>query len=111
MLLELKALGLRFLCGVLVGAVWRDADTGQSWAGYRYDSLWGHIETGAEWFVLRKHHRTGEVRLRIEAVWRAGQLPTWWSRIGFALLRPLYLRLWQRRSVRRLVASAPAAGK
>jgi uncharacterized protein (UPF0548 family) len=102
MLLELKVLGLRLLCGVTVRAV-RDEQTAESssW-GFRYDTLEGHVEAGAEWFLLSKEHATGEVRFRIQAAWHEGSLPNWWTRIGFHLLARRYQRAWHRAAYARL---------
>lgn len=99
LLLELKALGvLRYLGGAVVGAVRSDSDEERTVFGFRYDTLEGHLEQGAEWFLLTKEHATGELRFRIEAAWRPGQFPNWWSRLGFAVLGPLYQRLWHHRA-------------
>jgi uncharacterized protein (UPF0548 family) len=92
MLLELAVLGLRYLVGTVVGAVHRDEDS----FGFRYDTLVGHIETGAEWFFLMKDRQTGEIRFQIEAAWREGDFPNVWSRVGFAVLGRRYQRAWHR---------------
>lgn len=96
MLLEMRALrALHYLGGVRVGAVREDEGAdGETVYGYRYDTLQGHIECGAEWFLLTKEHRTGDLRLRIEAHWKPGQFPNWWSRAGFTYLGPHYQRRW-----------------
>ncbi len=102
MLLELKVLGLHLLCGVTVRAV-RDEQTGETstW-GFRYDTLAGHVESGAEWFLLSKEHATGKVRFRIQATWHEGTLPNWWTRLGFSLLSARYQRAWHRTAYARL---------
>jgi len=102
MLLEIRVLGLRFLCGAVVGEV--RAETGESGAsyGFRYDTLEGHIERGAEWFILTKDRGTGEIRYRIEAYWRPGEFPNWWSRLGFHLVAHGRQREWHHRAQRRL---------
>lgn len=107
LLLEIRALGVRYLGAARVGAVRREPDV----FGYRYDTLQGHIEAGTEWFLLAKEMATGAVRFRIEATWRTGDLPNWWSRIGFPLLSPLYRRLWHHRAHQRLrrIANAPGS--
>ena len=102
MLLELKAMGFRFLAGTRVGATRREATEHETVLGYRYDTLEGHIESGWEWFLLTKSHATGEVRFRIAAEWRPGDFPNAWSRIGFALLGRRYQRRWARRAHQRL---------
>lgn len=102
MLLELKAVGLRFLAAVRVGATRRDTRDHETIFGYRYDTLQGHIEAGCEWFLLTKSHATGEVRFRIVADWREGEFPNAWSRVGFRLLGPRYQRRWVRSAHRRL---------
>jgi uncharacterized membrane protein/uncharacterized protein (UPF0548 family) len=110
MLLEIKVLGLRYLCGVVVGAVADRREADRSLFGFRYDTLASHIEAGAEWFLLTKDHASGEVRFRIEALWREGQLPNWWSRAGFKLLAPRYQRAWHRLAYLRLRAALQARG-
>lgn len=96
MLLELRALGLRFLCPVQVADVRLESPVGETRFGYSYVTLDGHIECGREWFVLSKDHATGEVRFHIEAKWREGQFPNLWSRAGFALVGRRYQRAWHR---------------
>lgn len=109
MLLELKPLVLRYLCGVVVGATREEVtDTHTLW-GYRYETLEGHLETGAEWFLLEKDHRTGVITFRIEAHWKPGQFPNWWSRVGFRLLAPRYQRRWHGAAQRRLAAIGAGA--
>lgn len=99
MLLEMRAFRvLHFLSGVVVGAVRSEEAGGKTIFGFRYDTLEGHIEAGTEWFLLTKEHATGEIRLRIEASWRPGQFPNWWSRLGFSLTGPRYQKIWHRRA-------------
>jgi uncharacterized protein (UPF0548 family) len=102
MLLELKPLALRFLAGVKVGAVRDEQSDIETVFGFRYDTLAGHVESGWEWFILTKSHATGEVRFRIQADWKPGDFPNWWSRVGFAALGIHYQRRWTRRSHARL---------
>lgn len=102
MLLELKALGFRFLAGTVVSAVRQETTSTETVFGYRYDTLRGHIERGWEWFVLSKVHATGEVRFRINADWQPGEFPNRWSRIGFLLVGLRYQRRWVRRAHARL---------
>lgn len=111
MLLEVKVLGLRFLNGVRVKAVRDESDDHRSSFGFRYDTLRGHIEIGYEWFVLSKNHESGEVRVRIEAHWRLGEFPTWWSRVGFFIFGARLRERWRRRAVARLrrLARQPSA--
>jgi uncharacterized protein (UPF0548 family) len=109
MLLELKPLVLRYLCGTVVGAEREATDDGRTEWGYRYETLVGHLETGAEWFLLEKDHRTGVITFRIEAHWKPGQFPNWWSRLGFRLLAPRYQRRWHRQAQRRLAAIGAGA--
>lgn len=97
MLLEIKVLGLRYLCPAVVNRVRQELDV----FGFRYDTLEGHIERGVEWFLLTRNNR-GEIRFRVEARWRNGQFPNWWSRIGFIVLSGYYQRKWHRRAHRRL---------
>ena len=102
LLLELKVLGLRYLCGARVGAV-RDEEVDDTAVfGFRYDTLDGHIETGSEWFLLTKSLTTGAIGFRIVARWRRGDFPNWWSRAGFAVLAPHYQRRWHRSAHHRL---------
>ncbi len=102
MLLEIKALGLHYLCGVVVGAVRSYELEGRTVFGFRYETLEGHIEAGFEWFLLTLDHATGETWFRIQATWREGQLPNWWSRIGFRLLARRFQRAWHRLAYLRL---------
>jgi uncharacterized protein (UPF0548 family) len=96
-LLEVKVLGLRYLCPALVTRVRDDGNV----YGFRYDTLEGHIERGLEWFVLTKNAE-GEIRFRIEARWQHGNLPNWWSRFGFMILSGPYQRYWHRQAHRRM---------
>lgn len=112
MLLEIKVFGLHYLCPVLVTKIRDDAGV----YGFRYDTLEGHIERGVEWFLLSKTP-DGEIRFRIEARWRPGDLPNWWTRVGFKLLSGRYQRMWHRRAHYRMSlfahlgpAGMPAAG-
>lgn len=104
MVVELKVMGLHLLCGVAVTAVREDHGPETSVWGYRYDTLQGHVEAGAEWFLLSKEHVTGEVRFRIQATWREGTLPNWWTRLGFSVLARRYQRAWHRQAHVRLRA-------
>jgi uncharacterized protein (UPF0548 family) len=109
MLLEIKVLGLRYLSPVVVGEVRDLAGPRHTSWGYRYDTLVGHLESGWEWFVLYKDHDSGEVSFRIQAVWRPGQFPNWWSRLGFRWLARRYQRAWHRRAYLRLRARLGSA--
>jgi hypothetical protein len=74
-------------------------------------TLEGHLEAGQEWFLLAKDPATGEVRFRIQARWRPGQLPTWWSYLGFHLFAPRRQRAWHRLAhlrLRRMLAARSA---
>lgn len=90
-LLEIKVLGLRYLCPALVTRVRDEANA----YGFRYDTLEGHIERGMEWFLLTKD-QDGAIRFRIEARWQQGDMPNWWSRAGFTALSGYYQRKWHR---------------
>jgi hypothetical protein len=46
LLLELKVLGLRYLCAAAVMRVRKETDEKSSWFGFRYDTLQAHIERG-----------------------------------------------------------------
>ncbi|WP_239489874.1 DUF1990 family protein [Luteitalea sp. TBR-22] len=96
-LLEIRVLGLRYLCPALVSRVRDRPDE----FGFRYDTLEGHIERGVEWFVLTQDAR-GDIRFRIEARWKEGEFPNWWSRLGFSLLSGYYQRKWHRLAHQRL---------
>ena len=97
MLLEARAFRiLRYLGGVVVGAVRSDSTDEESVFGFRYETLKGHIERGAEWFLLKKIHSTGSIRFRIQAAWLPGQFPNWWSRVGFSLVGEYYQKRWHR---------------
>ena len=92
-LLEIKVLGLHYLCPTLVTNVRSEPGV----YGFRYDTLDGHIERGMEWFLLTKD-ADGAIRFRIEARWQRGEMPNWWSRAGFAVLSGFYQRRWHRRA-------------
>jgi uncharacterized protein (UPF0548 family) len=102
MLLEIKVLGLRFLCAVVVTEVLSETDDRETRFGFRLDTRAPHLERGFEWFVLTKDHRDGTVRFSITALWEPGQFPNRWSRLGFRLLARRYQRAWHRRAYRRL---------
>jgi uncharacterized membrane protein/uncharacterized protein (UPF0548 family) len=93
-LLELKTVGLRYLCPVRIGAVRSEANGERTVFGFRFDTLQGHLEAGREWFLLSKDHRSGELRFHIKAAWREGQFPNWWSHVGFELVGRRYQRAW-----------------
>lgn len=97
LLLEIKVLGLHYLCPAVVHKVRDEASV----YGFRYDTLEGHIEQGVEWFLITRD-AAGAIRFRIEARWREGDFPNWWSRAGFTLLSGPYQRRWHRRAHRRL---------
>ncbi|MEW4567605.1 DUF1990 family protein [Tautonia sp. JC769] len=102
MLLELKVLGFRFLGGCRVTHLREETEDGSTAFGFRYDTLAGHIERGFEWFLLTKDHQTGEIHFRIEAHWRLGDFPNWWSRLGFRILGERYRHRWRVRAPDRL---------
>ncbi len=102
MLLEIKVLGLRYLCAVVVSEVVAGANAHETWFGFRVDTLAPHLERGSEWFIITKNHRDGTVRFSISALWEPGQFPNRWSRLGFKLLARRYQRAWHRRAFRRL---------
>jgi uncharacterized protein (UPF0548 family) len=101
MLLEIQVLGLHYLCPTVVNRVREDPGL----FAFRYDTLEGHIERGVEWFVLTKND-LGEIRFRVEARWREGEFPNWWSRLGFLVLSRYYQRKWHRRAHHRLSSLA-----
>jgi uncharacterized protein (UPF0548 family) len=103
MLLEIRVLLLRYLCGVLIAAVEEEQSATTARFAFRYDTLDGHIERGAEWFILTKDLATGRISFRIAAAWRPGDFPNWWSRLGFRALARRYQLRWHRRAHRRLV--------
>jgi uncharacterized protein (UPF0548 family) len=96
-LLEIKVLGLHYLCPALVSSVRDDGNV----YGFRYDTLDGHIERGLEWFLLTRNAQ-GEIRFRIEARWQRGHFPNWWSQLGFMVLSGPYQRRWHRLAHQRL---------
>lgn len=106
MLLEIKIWGLHYLAGVVIAEVRSETGADQSVFGFRYDTLEGHIERGAEWFLVTKDHRTGEVSFRVDAYWLPGDFPNTWSRIGFLLLARRYQRRWHLRAHARLFVLA-----
>lgn len=102
MLLEIKVFGLHFLSGVRVHSVREETAGNKTIFGFRYDTLDGHIERGMEWFLLTKDHDTGVIWFQIEAHWRLGQFPNWWSRLGFRLVGHYFRALWRHRAPKRL---------
>jgi uncharacterized protein (UPF0548 family) len=102
MLLELRVMGFRFLGGVRVMDVREAVEHDTTLFGFRYDTLAGHIERGFEWFLLTKDHETGDIHFRIEAHWRLGDFPSWWSRLGFLVLGETYRTRWRHRAPERL---------
>jgi uncharacterized protein (UPF0548 family) len=102
MLLELKVVGFRFLCGVRVHSIREEYEGNTSYFGFRYDTLAGHVEEGYEWFLLTKDHATGGIHFKIEAHWRMGQFPNWWSRIGFMFIGEQIRSMWRHRAPERL---------
>ncbi len=95
-LLEIKALGLRYLCGVRVTDVDLRETGRRTIFTLRLATLDGHIERGTERFRLFKDHRDGAVRFRLAARWRPGQFPNWWSRVGFHAVNYFYRTTWHR---------------
>lgn len=110
MLLEIKVLGLRYLCGTRVTRV-RDRREGtRVTREFLYETLQGHFEVGSEWFSLSKDTATGEVWFRISASWRPGNFPNWWSRLGFEALGRKYQLAWHRLAYVRLRALVSHGG-
>lgn len=101
-LLELKVLGLHYLSGVRVHSVRDEAVGDTTIFGFRYDTLDGHIERGCEWFLLIKDHRTGAIKFKVEAIWRLGDFPNWWTKLGFKLLGERYRIRWRHEAPLRL---------
>jgi len=95
-LLEIRVLGLRYLCPVRIAAVRSHANPTRTLRAIALDTLEGHLERGREWFFLRKDHETGEIRFRVQAAWRTGDFPNAWSHAGFLVLAPRYQRAWHR---------------
>ena len=110
MLLEIKVLGFRFLNGCRVMEVRDGVEHDTTYFGFRYDTLEGHIERGFEWFLLTKDHETGDIHFRIEAHWKLGEFPTWWSHLGFRLFGDRFRRHWRHQAPARLkrLAEEPA---
>jgi uncharacterized membrane protein/uncharacterized protein (UPF0548 family) len=101
-LLELRAVGLRYLCPTRVERVRRDGSTGEARFSLGLVTLEGHLECGREWFHLTQDLTTGELIFDIQARWRPGQFPNRWSRFGFGLLSRRYQRAWHRLAQRRM---------
>jgi hypothetical protein len=59
--------------------------------------------------LLSKNHESGQLRFRIEAHWRLGRFPNWWSRVGFWLIGARLRELWRRRAVAHLRSLARRA--
>lgn len=110
MLVEVLVLGLRYLNPVVVARVRNFSDETHSMRAFRYDTLEGHFERGLEWFMLTKDHQTGDVDFTVHAGWRGGELPNWWSRIGFRLLARRYQRAWHRLAHTRMRALIGSVG-
>jgi uncharacterized protein (UPF0548 family) len=102
MLLEIKVWGLHFLSGVRVHSVRDESLDDKSTFGFRYDTLEGHIERGFEWFLLTKDHASGAIDFKIEAHWRLGDFPNWWSKVGFKLIGERSRERWRRAALERL---------
>jgi uncharacterized protein (UPF0548 family) len=102
MALEIKILGLHYLCGVRIAAVRENETASEISFAFRYDTLEGHMEIGSEWFTLTKHKETGEIWFRISASWRPGKFPNWWSEVGFHVLSQRYQLAWHRLAYLRL---------
>lgn len=96
MLLEAQVWGLHYLGAAVVAALRDDREPTRSEHGFRYDTLADHFERGSEWFIVTKDHASGDVTFTIHAVWQRGELPNFWSKIGFHLLAPRYQRAWHR---------------
>ena len=104
MLLEARVLGLHYLGAAVVAMLRNARDATRAEHGFRYDTLDCHFERGSEWFIVGKDIHTGDITFTIHAVWRRGQLPNFWSRIGFTILAPRYQRAWHRLAHLRLRA-------
>lgn len=103
LLLRISAFGIfHYLVATAVGEV-RDEHYGnRSVYGFRYDTLEGHIERGAEWFLVSKDYHSGEISFRIEAAWQPGEFPNRWSRLGFHWIAPYYQKRWHTQAHRRM---------
>lgn len=111
LLLELRIFGLHFLCGTRITRLTERTDPGVcTERGFRYDTLAGHFEVGSEWFMLTQDQRTGEVRFRIQASWRPGTFPNFWSRWGFWLFGERFQLAWHRLAYLRLRKLSGATG-
>lgn len=102
MLLELRALGLRYLCPARTSMGHVSDSGGRTIRGLSLDTLEGHIESGREWFFLEKDQTSGVIRFRIEAAWREGDFPNFWSHWGFHLVGRRSQRAWHRLAHSRL---------
>jgi uncharacterized protein (UPF0548 family) len=109
LLLEIKVWGFHFLSGVRVHSVRDETHADKTIFGFRYDTLEGHIERGFEWLLLEKNHATGEITFHIEARWRLGDFPNWWSKLGFKLIGEHYRDRWRRAALERLARLADNA--
>lgn len=95
-MLELRVLGLRFLCPVRIAGRRESDGPDRTERSFCIETLDGHVERGREWFHLEKDHGSGDIRFRIEAGWREGDFPNRWSWLGFELLGRRYQRAWHR---------------
>jgi uncharacterized protein (UPF0548 family) len=71
---------------VRVTRVWDEDRDGARVFGYEYETLPGHVETGAMDYEVYKWHADGRVEFRLHARSRASGEGPWWARIGFRLV-------------------------
>lgn len=101
-LLELCVPALRYLCATVVSAERDERDRAEPVYGFRYETLEGHIEQGWEWFVITKGPE-GEITFSIEARWKPGTFPNFWSRLGFAIVGKRMQKRWHRHAHLRMM--------
>lgn len=105
-LLEIHALGFHVLCPTLISEVMDRQVDSRTLFGFRYDTLEGHVKQGAEWFLLKKDHETGDVIFRIEAIWKPARLSKLWMRVGFRAIYRTYQEGWHQMAFLRLRQAA-----
>ena len=99
---------IHFVCAARVVSIRTVVTNEKTQFGFRYDTLQGHIESGAEWFLINKDHLTGMLSFRITAAMKPGDFPNWLMKIGYLLTGGIYRRKWHRNAhdrLRRLLRS------
>lgn len=102
MLILIRAVFIRLLVGLRVGAVRDEATDTETRFGIRMDTVAGHILHGSEWVRVVKDHHSGIISMELDVQWRPAQLPTWWMALGFRLFGRQIQERWRNLAARRL---------